>query len=148
MVSQCLKNTDVQTTTANTKNLLKQQPSQKYLPLFNTLVTIIKEAWKKEHHANFNWFWSHACIIYQEQLEDETTTAKKHMFLCWFNICMRCQQCNKGQVNEFFCEDLCKWHGLTREHLIRTGFNDAYYDKCENFCQTIYLTLIRHHSYL
>ena len=70
------------------------------------------------------------------------------MFLRWFNICMRCQQRSKGQVNECFCEDLCKWHGLTREHLIRTGFNDAYYDKCENFCQTIYLTLIRHHSYL
>jgi len=42
-----------------------------------------------------------------------------------FNIRMRCRQRNKKQPKEFYREDLRKWHGITRERLIRTGFNDA-----------------------
>ena len=46
---------------------------------------------------------------------------------------MRCPQSNRKQRKEFFREDLRKWHGLTRERLIRTGCNDGYDDKWGRF---------------
>jgi len=97
MVSKWLKNKDVlfeQAATVNKKDLLKQQPSRKYLPLYNTLLTTFKEARSRGHQLTLTGSaWIRARIIYREQLADENITVKKHVivsFLRWFNIRMRC----------------------------------------------------------
>ena len=67
MVSKWLRNKNAvfeQTVTVTKKNILKQRPSRKYLPLYNNLLTTFKEARKKRYHVNFNWLWScHALYI-------------------------------------------------------------------------------------
>ena len=136
-----------QAATASKKNLLKQRPSQKYLPLYNSLLTTFKEARKKGYHVKFNWVWSRARVIYRKKQEDENDTVKKHVivsFLKRFNICMRCRQRNRKQPKEFFGEDLRKWYGLTRERLIRTGCNNSYDYKY----QTRDVMLTSHQSHL
>ena len=96
MVSKWLKNKNAvfeQAATATKKNLLKQRPSRKYLPLYNSLLTTFKEARKKGYHVNFNWLWSRARVIYRKQQDDESATIKKHVivsFLKRFNVRMRC----------------------------------------------------------
>ena len=96
MVSEWLKNKNTafeQAATATKKNLLKQRPSRKYLPLYNSLLTTFKEARKKGYHVNFNWLWSRTRVIYWKQQNDENALVKKNVivyFLKRFNIRMRC----------------------------------------------------------
>ena len=46
---------------------------------------------------------------------------------------MRCRQRTKKLPKEAYRNDLAKWHGLTRERLIRTGLNDSYNEKWGRF---------------
>lgn len=138
MVSKWLKNkNDIfsQAAIANKKALLKQRSSKKYLPLYDRLLISFKEARGKGYHVNFNWLWSRARNIYREQ-HGQNAIVKKHViesFLRRFNIRMRCRQRNRKQSKESFREDLRKWHGLTRERLIRTGSKDDYDKKWGRF---------------
>lgn len=129
MISKWLKKKDdlfQKAAASKTKHLLKYCPARKSLPMYETLLTTFREARKKRHHVDFNWFWSRVRIIYREQLENPSATVKKRVmesFLKCFDMRMRCRQRNKKQPKEYYHQDLQKWPRLTRERLIRTGFN-------------------------
>ena len=46
---------------------------------------------------------------------------------------MRARQRNRKYSKEYYRADLMKWHGNTREHLVRSGLNDDYDSKWGRF---------------
>ena len=53
-----------------------------------------------------------------------------------FNLRMRSKQRNRKQSKEAFGEGLIKWHGMTRERLIRSGKDGSYDKKWGRFLPT------------
>ena len=91
------------------------------------LITEVKQARSKVYLVNFNWLWTKAGKIYRKQVGNPDAPVRKHVittFLRKFNVRMRARQQNRKFAKENYRGDLMKWHGLTRERLIRTGSND------------------------
>ena len=143
LVSKWVKEKDIiisNAMKANKKLLSKQRASRKYNQLYDTLLTRFKKARAKGHQVYFNWLWSRARVIYREQQGNEEAVVKK----------LRCRQHNKKLPKEEYRNDLAKWHGLTRERLIRTGLKDSYTKNEDDSYRISALTLINHpyHSWL
>ena len=98
--------------------------------MYTALLAKFKAAREKGYCVNFRWLWSKARQIYKEQ-EGETAIVRKHVittFIKRFNLRMRAKQRNRKKSKESFRDDLSKWHGTMREHLVRSG-KDASYDQ-------------------
>ena len=86
--------------------------------------------------VNFNWIWNKARKIYRTQEDDPNAIVRKHVittFLRQFNVRMRARQRNRKYPKEHYRNDLMKWHGVTRERLVRSGLNDDYDSKWGRF---------------
>ena len=95
-----------------------------------------KTARAKGWCVNFNWLWANARKIHKETHGDDSLHIGSHVvtnFVKHHGIRMRRKQRNKKMSKEFYREDVMKWHVLTREKLIRTGFNDHYDSKWGRF---------------
>ena len=106
------------------KQLVKIRPATKYITVYRELLKTFKEARRKGFQVDFNWIWSKARVIYQNQIDDQDAQLKQHVvtsFLKRFNIRMRAKQRNRKMTKESFRQALLKWHLDVRERLIRTG---------------------------
>jgi hypothetical protein len=117
-------------------NLTKMRRGTKYDELFKELLEEGKQARLRGYLVNFNWVWNKARNIYRKQIDDVDALVRKHVittFLRKFNVRMRARQRNSKYSKEHYRGDLMKWHGMTRERLIRTGFNEDYDTKWRRF---------------
>lgn len=117
------------------RETFKVRPSVKYLALYGALLTKFKAAREKGFCVNFGWLWSKARKIYKEQ-QGEDAIVRKHVittFIKRYNLRMRAKQRNRKQPKESFREGLSKWHGTTRERLVRSGKDDTYDQKWGRF---------------
>ena len=106
------------------RNYLKIRPSRKYIDLYDKLFKLFKDSRSKGHRVDFNWLWSKARMLYRELTGDPNAIVRKHVittFIKKFKIRMRARQRNRKLSKEEFRKDLEKWHGTTRERLIRSG---------------------------
>ena len=108
----------------------KLRPSSKYKEMYVVLLQKFKAAREEGYCVNFGWLWSKARTINKEQ-NGENTVVRKHViatFIKRFNLRLRAKQRNRKHSKESFREGLTKWHGITREHLIRSG-RDGSHDR-------------------
>jgi len=109
----------------------------KYVRLYSELLTEVRKARSRGYLVNFNWIWTKARKIYRKQ--EDNPDANEHVvttFLRRYNIRMRARQRNRKYSKEHFRVALTKWHGSTRERLVRTGLNDDYDQKWGRFRPT------------
>ena len=118
------------------KKNLKIRPAKKYQEVYACLKEEFKTARSKGHRVNFGWLWSKARNIHRRLENDPNATVRKHVITAFIKrnrIRMRARQRNRRQPKEAFRHDLMKWHGTTRERLIRTGKDDNYDPKWGRF---------------
>jgi len=121
------------------KKHLKIRPARKYNELYRQFLIDFKTARSKGHRVNFGWLWSKARTIYRKQKNDPNVIVRKHVitaFIKRHGIRMRARQRNRKQSKEAFRNDLMKWHGTTRERLVKTGKDDQYDQKWGRFVPT------------
>jgi len=121
------------------KKHLKIRPARKYNELYRQFLIDFKTARSKGHRVNFGWLWSKARTIYRKQKNDPNVIVRKHFitaFIKRHGIRMRARQRNRKQSKEAFRNDLMKWHGTTRERLVKTGKDDQYDQKWGRFVPT------------
>ncbi|MEO0683927.1 MAG: hypothetical protein AAFY76_02490 [Cyanobacteria bacterium J06649_11] len=115
---------------------LKIRPARKYNDLYKELLDEFKTARSKGHRVNFGWLWSKARIIYRRQKNDPNVTVRKHVITAFIKrnrVRMRTRQRNRRESKEAYRNDLMKWHGTTRERLVKTGKDDQYDPKWGRF---------------
>ena len=138
-ISKWWKNKDAivkEAATKNRKQLTKMRRGTKYDELFAELLKQVKTARSKGYLVNFGWLWNKARKIYRTQVKNPNALVQKHVittFLRRSNIRMRARQRNRKYHKEHYRSELMKWHGLTRERLVRTGLNDDYHTKWGRF---------------
>lgn len=118
------------------KELTKMRRGTKYLRLYAELLVEVKKARSRDYLVNFNWIWTKVRKIYRKEENDENANVCKHVittFLRNHNIKMRARQRNGKYSKEHFRADLAKWHGSTRERLVRTGLSENYDAKWGRF---------------
>ena len=139
LISKWVKNRSVICARAKVdkKNLFKIRPTViKHGELYKRLYVKFTSARKRGWCVNFNWMWAHARKLYKEINNDDSLNIGKYVvvkFLKIYGIRMRRKQRNKKLSKEVYRQAVMKWHALTREKLIRTGFNENYDPKWGRF---------------
>ena len=113
----------------------KLRPSVKYTGIYAVLLEQFKTARAMGSCVNFGWLWSKARKIYKAQ-EGKNAIVRKHVittFIKSYNLRMCAKQRNRKKSKESYRESLSKWHGTTRERLIRSGKDGSYDQKWGRF---------------
>ena len=113
----------------------KLRPSVKYTGIYAVLLEQFKTARAMGPCVNFGWLWSKARKIYKAQ-EGKNAIVRKHVittFIKRYNLRMCAKQRNRKKSKESYRESLSKWHGTTRERLIRSGKDGSYDQKWGRF---------------
>ena len=113
------------------RNLFQIFQARKYINIFTELLKVFTASCGKGHRVDFNWLWSKAWNVYQDQ-ECQGAMVKKHVVksfikrhhLKYFRV-----QWNKNKSKEAFRVKLVKWHETLCERLVCTGAKESCYEE-------------------